>query len=125
MTSVECRRVSGGGGSSQGPPLRLPLHLGRHHLPHLHAMDLRGGSAGQTLVLHQVTTQSLLVHTQDVFRTDYTGKHVNGQGNFGFCSSACEKKELEQRDKLVAASDDDAVVFIDGNLAGEVVFPPS
>ena len=61
-----------------------------------------------------------------VFRTDYEGNHVNGQGNFGFCSRDCQKTELGQRIKLRDGTSEDAVVFTDDNLAvPDLVFPPS
>ena len=47
---------------------------------------------------------------------------MEGEGNYGFCSGDCKKKELGQSIKLVDGTFDDAVVFADDS---EVIFPPS
>ena len=60
-------------------------------------------------------------------RTDQSGNHLNGQGNFGFCSSDCaDNNNLDQRINLVEAPEDnnDAVVFANDENAG-VILPPS
>jgi len=66
-------------------------------------------------------------------RTDQSGNHLNGQGNFGFCSSDCadnnnnnNNNNLGQRINLVEAPEDnnDAVVFANDEDAG-VILPPS
>ena len=62
-------------------------------------------------------------------RTDQSGNHLNGQGNFGFCSSHCpdnNNNNLDQRINLVEAPEDnnDAVVFANDEDAG-VILPPN
>ena len=64
-----------------------------------------------------------------IARTDPSGNHVNGQGQFGFCSTDCADSvdnNLGQRINLVEAleTNNDAVVFANDEDAG-VILPPS
>jgi len=72
-------------------------------------------------------------------KTDYQGNHVNGQGNIGFCCSACEilngnitQGDSAQRSKFVQNLDDrvqlpdaSAVVFGDPEDIEDRKIPPS
>ena len=68
------------------------------------------------------------------FRTDSQDRHINGQGNFGFCSSSCNINAdtnyvgIDSRSKFVAAEkeiDPTAVVFEDNQDTDAVQMPPS
>ena len=72
------------------------------------------------------------------FRTDSQDRHINGQGNFGFCSSSCNDRininadtnyvGIDSRSKFVAAekeNDPTAVVFEDNQDTDAVQMPPS
>jgi len=71
-------------------------------------------------------------------KTDSQDRHINGQGNFGFCSSSCNDRininsdtnyvGIDSRSKFVAAekgSDPTAVVFEDNQDNDAVQMPPS
>ena len=69
-----------------------------------------------------------------ISRTDPSGNHLNGQGEFGFCSSDCandnnnsnNNNNVGQRINLVVApeTNNDAVVFANDEDAG-IILPPS
>ena len=73
----------------------------------------------------------------NVFRTDSQDRHINGQGNFGFCSSSCTDRininadtnyvGIQSRSKFVKEKEDDptAVVFEDNQDDDAVQMPPS
>lgn len=63
-------------------------------------------------------------------KTDFSGEHINGQGNYGFCGRPCGVNELGQRINLAAGDDitNNAVIFPDDNLSDtdvEFVVSPS
>ena len=83
--------------------------------------------------------KKILFNQKGLFRTDYQGNHVNGQGNIGFCCSACELLngnitlgDSDQRSKFVQKLDDrvklpdaSAVVFGDPEDKEDRKIPPS
>ena len=60
-------------------------------------------------------------------RTDFLNQHINGQGNFGFCSPSCTAQpalpDTVSRSKFeVAAGVDTAVNLPDSGASSAVVF---
>ena len=82
-------------------------------------------------MLHQVYSIVCCVENSCyISRTDFSGEHINGQGNYGFCGRPCGVNELGQRINLAAGDDitNNAVIFPDDNLPDtdvEFVVSPS
>ena len=68
-----------------------------------------------------------------LFRTDSQGRHINGQGNFGFCSRSCDSSssnvnnvDLGIFERRPGFDDDEtAIVFTDNEDDANVKMPPS
>ena len=68
-----------------------------------------------------------------LFRTDSQGRHINGQGNFGFCSRSCDSSssnvnnvDLGIFERRPGFDDDEtAIVFTDNEDDAIVKMPPS
>ena len=105
-------------------------------------MDLWRPASRQALVLYQVSkkkSKNVFV-TPTLFRTDSQDRHINGQGNFGFCSSSCVSVNndvdyqldtdfgVNSRSKFVNVEERDptAIMFTDNQDDDDAVkMPPS
>jgi len=54
--------------------VRLPLQVGREDIYRVHSLDIRGDKPGRGWCSTKTTLDD---------------QHINGEGNFGFCSSSC------------------------------------